>query len=424
MTRTRHEARAPIEAMVGGVPLADRMRDLARVLAHENVLADTTFQRAHWRAAFYRAPRHAFVPDGIWVRHDGGEDLLAVDRRTDAHDERFWWDAVYRDYLIVTQVDDGRPHRVGARGLRPTCALSQPSYVFMMLGQLALQDGHRVLEIGTGTGWTAALLAARLGERQVTSVEIDPVLAGRAVASLAAVDLNPTVVVGDGAHGDPAGASYDRVSSTVAVRHVPLSWVRQTRPGGLILTPWRAGYDRGGGMLRLTVRADGTASGPFVADGPFMEFRSHRFDGDARHRALSAQALTGAAEVGACGGTTIAPDALRTGHDLTFAIGVQVGATQHVRVDDDAGGYRVMLADDRGSWACARYRPGGGRHPVRQGGPRRLWDEVERAHTWWLEAGRPGPERFGLTVTPQGQHTWFDHPGHGPRWPVLPPARS
>jgi protein-L-isoaspartate O-methyltransferase len=408
--------------MAAGVPLANRMRDLARVLAYENFLADTTLQRPCWRAAFYRAPRHAFVPDGIWVRHDGGDDLLAVDRRTNAHDERFWWDAVYRDYLIVTQVDDGRPHRVGARGQRPSCALSQPSYVFMMLGQLALRDDHRVLEIGTGTGWTAALLAARLGSGQVTSVEVDPVLAGQARASLAAVELAPTVLIGDGAHGDPAGGRYDRVSSTVAVRHVPLSWVRQTRPGGLILTPWRAGYDRGGGMLRLTVRADGTASGPFVGDGPFMEFRAHRFDGDARQRACAAKALTSAAESCPPREATTEPDALRAGHDLTFAIGVQVGATQHVRVDDGAGGYRVVLADDRGSWASASFQPNSTRHPVRQGGPRRLWDEVERAHAWWIEAGQPGPERFGLTVTARGQYTWFEDAEHGPRWPVLPPA--
>jgi hypothetical protein len=47
---------------------------------------------------------------------------------------------------------------------------------------------------------------------------------------------------------------------------------------------------------------------------------------------------------------------------------------------------------------------------VSQYGPRRLWDEVEEAYSWWIEAGSPGRERFGMTVTADGQWVWLDHP--------------
>lgn len=53
----------------------------------------------------------------------------------------------------------------------------------------------------------------------------------------------------------------------------------------------------------------------------------------------------------------------------------------------------------------------GGRSVVYQSGPRRLWDEVERALMWWAEQGRPGVERFGLTVGPDGStRPWFQDP--------------
>ena len=54
---------------------------------------------------------------------------------------------------------------------------------------------------------------------------------------------------------------------------------------------------------------------------------------------------------------------------------------------------------------------------VVQGGPRRLWDEIERAHGSWVDLGSPDRERFGLTVTPHGdQHVWLDDPASENRW--------
>lgn len=63
-----------------------------------------------------------------------------------------------------------------------------------------------------------------------------------------------------------------------------------------------------------------------------------------------------------------------------------------------------------GPWASVDYEPGKDAYRVQQAGDRRLWDETEAAYFAWLEAGQPDLSRFGLTVRPDGQHVWFDHP--------------
>jgi hypothetical protein len=80
----------------------------------------------------------------------------------------------------------------------------------------------------------------------------------------------------------------------------------------------------------------------------------------------------------------------------------------------------VWLSDPAGrSWARIHSpvpfevdAPEGTRFAVEQHGPRKLWDEVETAHRWWLETGRPGRLRFGLTVRPDAQVVWLDHPSN------------
>ncbi len=84
------------------------------------------------------------------------------------------------------------------------------------------------------------------------------------------------MITGDGAGGCLEGAPFDRVLSTVAVPQVPYAWVAQTRPGGLVLTPWSSAY-KAAGLLSLTVGPDGTASGGLVNTSiSFMALRAQR----------------------------------------------------------------------------------------------------------------------------------------------------
>src|SRR5262249_60681651 len=87
-----------------------------------------------------------------------------------------------------------------------------------------------------GTGYNAALLAARLGDTQVFSVELRPDLTEAARQRLADTGYHPTLVTRDGAEGLAEHAPYDRIIATCAVPAVPPAWLAQTAPDGLILT--------------------------------------------------------------------------------------------------------------------------------------------------------------------------------------------
>ena len=171
-----------------------------------------------------------------------------MDRATDP--ER-WLSAVRSDRVIVTQFDDGASAwpRIGRR---PSSSCSMPSLVAAMLDVLDVQDGCNVLEIGTG--WNAALLARRLDEDLVTTVEVDPTLAEAARAALGSAGPAPRMITGDGVAGWAPNAPYDRVIVTAAVKlgRVPYAWVRQARPAAVILAPIKTDLCAGP-LVRFTV---------------------------------------------------------------------------------------------------------------------------------------------------------------------------
>jgi protein-L-isoaspartate(D-aspartate) O-methyltransferase len=114
--------------------------------------------------------------------------------------------------------------------------ISQPYVVAYMTERLALTGAERVLEVGTGSGYQAAILA-RLAA-QVFSVEVVPELAERAREVLAALGLtNVRLRIGDGALGWPEEAPFDRIIVTAAAPDVPAALVDQLAPGGRMILP-------------------------------------------------------------------------------------------------------------------------------------------------------------------------------------------
>jgi protein-L-isoaspartate(D-aspartate) O-methyltransferase len=303
------------------------------------------------------------------------------------------------DEAIVTQVDDG----VVDRGVRPTSSSSAPSVMRAMIDALDVKPGMRVLEIGTGTGYNAAMLAEIAGSKCVTTVEVDAEIADHALRALDAAGLPVTVITGDGAAGYPANAPYDRVIVTASVRDLSYAWVVQCVTGGGILVPWGSDLYSGGALLRLTVRADGTADGRFSRTVAFMRLRAQRprhvpwredeKEGDYLHSTTS----------------VLPHEMFEAGSDARFAIGAKLPGITDGRTRNEDGSHTFRLSHhDTRSWAA--FTPGPAHHQVRQHGPRRLWDEVERTYAWWCDSGKPGPARFGLTLTPEGQQVWLDSP--------------
>jgi protein-L-isoaspartate O-methyltransferase len=358
-----------------------------------------------WAAVLGAVPRWRFLPDRIWPHTASGE-YLTVDRAGDPHAWRHWADS---DVAIVTQWDDGK-HAGRAPGTVPTSSSSQPSLVARMLADLDPQPGERVLDVGAGTGWTTALLAARAGPGHVTGIEADPAMADAAAQRLAAMGINAKIVLGDGNRGWPPAAPYDRVHATYAIRRLPPAWIEQTRPGGVIVTPWTTDFAHPGAIARLTVGGDGTATGPFTWPAEFMHDRHQRIRWPDHHRYIPGTRWPeGTQETTA----TIQPrDLWDSQHDVAlFVTGLLVPGVVHSASDD--GEFTAWFYDlTSASWAAlyADHRDDG-KAEVYQGGPRRLWDEIEAACHHWTSHGRPGYTRLGLTITAAGTtRLWVDDP--------------
>lgn len=139
-------------------------------------------------------------------------------------------DAAYRDEAIVTKWDDD--------GM-PTSSSSQPTIMAIMLDQLGAKRGQRVLEIGAGTGFNAALLAHIVGPKgRVVSIDLDPEIVGRAEENLAAAGTEGvTVLSADGALGDPGHGPYDRIIATVGVWDLAPAWHEQLAKRGRLVVP-------------------------------------------------------------------------------------------------------------------------------------------------------------------------------------------
>lgn len=134
-----------------------------------------------------------------------------------------------------------------------------------MLQALELAGDERVLEIGTGTGYNAALLAERLGAGQVVSVDIDPDLVTQARERLEVAGYRPLVAVADGVNGYPDAGPYDAVIATCRLDFIPAAWLRQLQPGGVIVTPLGAGVV----VLRKGASAD-EGIGHFLSNAAYF----------------------------------------------------------------------------------------------------------------------------------------------------------
>jgi methyltransferase of FxLD system len=155
--------------------------------------------------------------------------LLAVPRHHFVPDPPA--EAVYRNEVFVTKVVDGVP----------TSSSSRPATMATMLQHLQVEPGHHVLEIGTGTGYNAALLAHLVGPSgQVTTLDIDRGLIERAQDRLRMGGYAGVRVVGcDGGRGFAAGAPYDRIIATAACWQIPQPWIDQLSEGGIMVVPFR-----------------------------------------------------------------------------------------------------------------------------------------------------------------------------------------
>ncbi|MGX1710431.1 ATP-grasp peptide maturase system methyltransferase [Streptomyces albidoflavus] len=356
-----------------------------------------------WCQAVESVPREAFLHPGVFLPEPRGRwRPFLADRSPEAE----WTRLAYSDQSLVTQLDgsltpDQATTPEPVPGV-PTSSSTEPALVLRMLESLEVEEGQEVLEIGTGTGYSTALLCHRLGEDNVTTVDVDPGVARRADDALESIGVSTWTVTGDGLLGHPPRAPYDRVIATCAVRRVPYTWVRQTRPGGVILTTLGS-WPHGGGLAKVTVGADGTAEGRIVGPVSFMQARAQAqppVTGDLAARAAYAD----------CEREVRVPPTVLEEWTPAFLAQLTVPDAQLVHARTAGGEQRTYLfAPDRESFA--EFVPdalASAGWTVRQGGPVRLWDQVEEVLFAWRDAGSPGVDAVRLRVTETAHHYWID----------------
>ncbi|HEV8641111.1 MAG TPA: methyltransferase, FxLD system [Methylomirabilota bacterium] len=186
---------------------------MAEISALRQALVDKVKADGHIRSprierAFREVPRDLFLP-GVAVEE------------------------VYRDRYIITKTVAGEA----------VSSSSQPQIMAVMLEQLGLEPGHRVLEIGAGTGYNAALIAHIVGETgDVTTVDIDQDIVDEARTHLAAAGFDRVrVICRDGGFGYSEAAPYDRIILTVGAGDVAPAWREQLKRGGRLVLPLMVG---------------------------------------------------------------------------------------------------------------------------------------------------------------------------------------
>lgn len=348
-----------------------------------------------WRTAVEAVPRHEFLRDGFFDRTNsqGPTAWSPV-----LPNQPSWLERCYENESLITQIAGTVvPRDIRGEIMRsPTSSSTLPGLVVRMWEELEVEAGHRVLEIGTGTGYSTALACHRLGADLVTSIEVDPDVAARARTALARIGYHPNLVAGDGLRGYALNAPYDRVVATCGLVSLPYEWVEQTRPGGVILATL-GGWMYSSELARLTVSEDGKkARGHFL--GGRVSFMV------ARPQSPPPIGLLPNLDEGDERVSRIAGDLLDD-WDARFVAQIASPKAQRMSLNLDGQEQHVVLDVEGGSWASLRKSEN--RWLVRQGGPDRVWDAVEDHLVLWRESGSPALEEFEVTVTPEGQGiTW------------------
>ncbi|MEO3856858.1 methyltransferase domain-containing protein [Acrocarpospora sp. B8E8] len=341
----------------------------------ERLANQVTRPTSRWRGPVSAIPRHLLVPrwwgrsGGIWTLKDGGKD------------EQAWLDSAYRNVSLVTRVGPSHADHATSGdhpGGRPTSSSTLPGLVVSMFQHADITDDVTVLDVGVGSGYGTALLARRLGDGQVTSIDVDPYLVEIAAERLEGIGLRPGIVTCDAT--GPLPGEYDRIVATVAVRPLPASWLAALRPGGRLVTTIANTM-----IIIVADRADdGGAAGRVLWDrAGFMGTRSG-IDYPARLDELADRARDEVGEEITQGRYPVTD--VRESWELQSMLEVTAPGIAH-SFDEDADGLRTALMFHQdGSWARAIGLKGEA-STVHQGGPRRLWNILEEIRHQWLVDG-------------------------------------
>ena len=347
--------------------------------------------------AFLDTPRHHFLPD-----------LPLAD--------------VYKDEAIAAQIAED--------GVEWLSSSSQPTIMAIMLEQLGIEPGMRVLEIGTGTGYNAALLAKLTGSGEhVWTVDVTPHLCDEAEQHLRAAGVEGVhVSCGDGWLGWPEAAPFDRIIVTASAYDVAPAWFEQLAEGGRLVLPWGApmigqramAFEKQGGALVLT--SSHTCG--------FMRLRGAS-DWQGPSTEADEDRQSGRWEIPIGSGL---PSPFTVLNEFLHFLSLFVWPlTPMLLVEDGtADGSKIHFADRRSRLTA--HLSIGDTWTVSGSGGESFAETVGDAVRQWFTWEQPAPERLAMTGWPRGQapevaagerlarREWFDYvvKTHPARAPALP----
>lgn len=173
--------------------------------------------------AFLNTPRHLFAHRIVEQNED--EKVVQIDINDENIEQ--YLPKLYKDLPVGLAVDSDN---------QVVSSISQPTIVLSMLDKLNIEEGQKILEIGTASGWNAALMAKLVGEKgHIYSIDIISDLVSRARAKFKTLGIsNVTLLDGDGA-SEEYSPMFDRIMFTVGSYDIPISMHKQLKEGGLLL---------------------------------------------------------------------------------------------------------------------------------------------------------------------------------------------
>ncbi len=342
--------------------------------------------------AFLAVPREAFVQ--VFYEQERWPGHPWLPRTSDSYAEQgSWIDAIYQDQPLVTLVDH---HNT------PVSSSSAPSVMAMMLEALTVSPGATILEIGTGSGYNAALLATLTGEAGlVTTIELEDILVRAATQALRQSSIGQVETrVGDGRLGiPPRRGLYDRIIATASSPDISPAWYDQLAPDGRLVLPLQGSLGKGG-FLTTEKKADGEACGVFDARSlHFMPLRAvaSLFSTEQRPSPLSVllrQPVTQHIQIPSddTAMTIFEDDAFHW--YLQWALpGVTLMRSTITRGPSEA--QSVVTFTDTTSTVVQLFLTEGTWRGNQRGGIA-LWETIKQAYGTWVDKGRPGIETYSV----------------------------
>jgi protein-L-isoaspartate O-methyltransferase len=274
----------------------------------------------------------------------------------------------------------------------PTSSATLPGLVVRMLRHARIRPGASVLDVGTGSGYSTALLAWRFGDPSVTSVDVDPYLTSAARVRLGEIGLSPQLITCDAT--GPLPGSYDRIVSMMAVRPIPPGWLTALRPGGRLVTT----VSRMMIVITAVKHDDGTASGQvewdqagFMASRPGIVGPPAGQEVPAIWDAEGEDVRAGRYPIVRVEGTG----------ELQSMLELTVPGVRH-HYQESGESCTAWMTHPDGSWARATSRSWRDLPVVHQSGPQRLWDTLDDLRTYWLTRGYFRLRGADVLITPDG----------------------